>query len=72
MRAAAAAGQDAFMGVPETRYAITPDGVYLAYQTVGEGPIDLVWQLDLTFGTVEDMWETVIGDWLRELHRSPG
>lgn len=67
MRAAAAAGQDAFMGVPETRYAITPDGVYLAYQTVGEGPIDLVWQLDLTFGTVEDMWETVIGDWLREL-----
>ena len=35
------------MGVPETRYAITPDGVYLAYQTVGEGPIDLVWQFDL-------------------------
>jgi class 3 adenylate cyclase len=55
------------MGVPETRYAITPDGVYLAYQAVGEGPIDLVWQLDLIFGTVEDMWETVNGDWLREV-----
>jgi class 3 adenylate cyclase len=55
------------MGVPDTRYAITPDGVYLAYQAVGEGPIDLVWQFDLVFGTVEDMWETVVGDWLREL-----
>ena len=55
------------MGIPETRYAITPDGVYLAYQTVGEGPIDLVWQFDLVFGNVEDMWETVVGDCLREL-----
>jgi class 3 adenylate cyclase len=55
------------MGVPETRYAITPDGVHLAYQAVGEGPIDLVWQYDLIFGNVEDMWETVTGDWLREL-----
>jgi len=55
------------MGVPDTRYAITPDGVHLAYQAVGEGPIDLVWQYDLIFGNVEDMWETVTGDWLREL-----
>ena len=47
------------MGVPDTRYAITPDGVYLAYQVVGEGPIDVVWQYDLIFGNVEDMWETV-------------
>ena len=55
------------MAVPQTRYAIAPDGVYLAYQAVGEGPVDLVWQFDLIFGTVEDMWETVTGDWLREL-----
>ena len=27
---------------PETRYAKTPDGVHIAYQVVGEGPIDLV------------------------------
>jgi class 3 adenylate cyclase/pimeloyl-ACP methyl ester carboxylesterase len=53
--------------IPETRYARTPDGVYLAYQAVGRGPIDLVWQFDLIFGNVEDLWETVVGDWLREL-----
>lgn len=55
------------MDIPETWYARTPDGVYLAYQTVGEGPIDLVWQFDLIFGTVEDMWDTVAGDMLRGL-----
>jgi class 3 adenylate cyclase len=27
----------------ETRYALTPDGVSIAYQVVGAGPIDLVW-----------------------------
>ena len=30
------------MDVPETRYAKTADGVYIAYQTVGNGPLDLV------------------------------
>jgi len=55
------------MGVPDTHYAITPDGVYLAYQVVGDGPIDMVWQYDQIFGNVEDMWETVTGDSLREL-----
>jgi class 3 adenylate cyclase len=28
---------------PETRYTRTTDGVSIAYQTVGEGPVDLVW-----------------------------
>lgn len=59
--------QDTLVELPETRYAKTSDGVHLAYQTVGEGPIDLVWQFDLIFGNVEIMWETVVGDWLREL-----
>jgi class 3 adenylate cyclase len=27
----------------ETRYAVAPDGVAIAYQVVGDGPIDLVW-----------------------------
>jgi len=36
------------MEVRDTRYAITPDGIYLAYQAVGEGPLDLVWQFDHT------------------------
>jgi class 3 adenylate cyclase len=53
--------------IPETRYAKTEEGVYLAYQAAGQGPIDLVWQFDLIFGNVEDIWETVAGDWLREL-----
>lgn len=30
------------MDVPETRYAKTTDGVHIAYQVVGGGPIDLV------------------------------
>jgi hypothetical protein len=55
------------MDVPETRYAKTSDGTYIAYQTAGEGPIDLVWQFDLIFGNVELAWETVVGDFLREL-----
>jgi class 3 adenylate cyclase len=41
---------------PETRYAKTPDGYYIAYQVVGEGPIDLVWQFDF-FGNVDVTWE---------------
>ena len=32
------------MDVPETRYAKTPDGVYIAYQVTGEGPVDVAWQ----------------------------
>jgi pimeloyl-ACP methyl ester carboxylesterase len=34
------------MDVLDTHYAVTPDGVYIAYQTMGSGPIDLVWQTD--------------------------
>jgi class 3 adenylate cyclase len=55
------------MEIPETRYAITPEGVYLAYQVVGQGPIDMAWQYELIFGNVEDMWETVSGERLRML-----
>jgi class 3 adenylate cyclase len=53
--------------IPDTRYAKTPDGVFIAYQTAGAGPIDLVWQFDLMFGNVELTWETVVGEFLREL-----
>jgi class 3 adenylate cyclase len=28
--------------VPETRYAITPDGAHIAYQVLGDGPLDLL------------------------------
>jgi len=39
-----------------TRYAITPDGVYVAYQTSGGGPIDVVWQPDWP-GNVDLEWD---------------
>ena len=53
------------MEIRDTRYAKTPDGVYIAYQAVGEGPVDLVWQLDQT-GDVDLVWEAPLGRWLRE------
>ncbi len=31
---------------PETHYATTDDGVSIAYQTIGEGPVDLVLELE--------------------------
>ena len=40
----------------DTRYARTSDGAYIAYQTIGTGPIDLVYQFDW-FGNVDAIWE---------------
>ncbi|MGA9161230.1 MAG: adenylate/guanylate cyclase domain-containing protein [Actinomycetota bacterium] len=42
--------------IPETRYAKTSDGVYIAYQVVGQGPVDVAWQPDF-IGNVDVMWE---------------
>lgn len=42
---------------PDTRYARSPEGVYIAYQTFGEGPLDLVWQLGWV-GNVDLIWES--------------
>jgi class 3 adenylate cyclase len=44
---------------PETRYATTPDGVYIAYQVVGEGPVDVAWQFDF-LGNVDLVWDDAI------------
>jgi class 3 adenylate cyclase len=41
---------------PQTRYAITDDGVHIAYQVVGEGPIDLVF-VHAFVSHVELFWE---------------
>lgn len=41
---------------PKTRYASTEDGVSIAYQTIGDGPVDLVLELE-SWGNVEIMWE---------------
>jgi class 3 adenylate cyclase len=41
---------------PETRYAKTVDGAHIAYQVVGEGPVDLVFVMGWT-SNIEGMWE---------------
>ena len=46
LRPATAAVQDALMETPDTYYAVTRDGAYIAYQVIGDGPIDVVSQLD--------------------------
>jgi len=43
--------------VPETHYARTPDGVSLAYHTVGDGTVDLLW-LHAFLGGLEVLWES--------------
>lgn len=40
---------------PETHYARTPDGISIAYQTVGDGPIDIV--LVPTNHCIDLMWD---------------
>jgi class 3 adenylate cyclase/pimeloyl-ACP methyl ester carboxylesterase len=41
---------------PETRYAETPDGIFIAYQVVGDGPVDVAWQFDW-IGNVDLVWD---------------
>src|SRR6266571_4540328 len=58
------------MEIRDTRYAKTPDGVYIAYQIAGEGPIDLAWGFDFA-GNVDLAWEwPVTGPLLHALARS--
>jgi class 3 adenylate cyclase/pimeloyl-ACP methyl ester carboxylesterase len=33
---------DGLVDMPDTRYAVTDDGVHIAYQVVGDGPVDIV------------------------------
>jgi class 3 adenylate cyclase/pimeloyl-ACP methyl ester carboxylesterase len=42
--------------VPETRYAKAPDGTSIAYQIIGDGPVDLVYASGI-WSNVEVMWE---------------
>jgi hypothetical protein len=60
-------GKDSTVDIPDTRYARTDDGVYIAYQTAGEGPIDYVWQFDHT-GDVDLVWEHPrLAHWFRKV-----
>ena len=44
------------MDIPETRYATTLDGTHIAYQVVGNGPVDLVYMAPW-FSHIEIQWE---------------
>lgn len=56
MLGAAPEEHDALVEIRDTRYARAADGAYIAYQTAGDGPLDIVWQLDW-FGNVDVIWE---------------
>ena len=43
--------------VPETRYARAADGVFLAYQVVGGGPVDIVVEMNPNLSNVDLIWE---------------
>jgi pimeloyl-ACP methyl ester carboxylesterase/class 3 adenylate cyclase len=51
---------------PETRYAKAPDGTSIAYQVVGDGPVDLVYAAGI-WSNVELMWDDP--DWAHFLER---
>lgn len=51
---------------PQTRYAKAPDGTSIAYQVVGDGPVDLVYSSGI-WSNVELMWEDP--DWAYFLER---
>lgn len=63
------------MSRPETRYARTDDGVHIAYQVSGQGPIDLVWS-EGWLSHVELLWENpgyarwmaLLGESFRVIH----
>ncbi len=56
MRRGGADAHDTDVTPPETRYAKAPDAVHIAYQLLGDGPVDLLW-LEGERGNLEVMWE---------------
>ena len=44
------------METPETRYAVTSDGVHIAYQVSGTGGVDVLWS-EGWLSHVEILWE---------------
>src|SRR4029079_18869782 len=54
--ACSAAAEHEGVDVPETRYAKAPDGTSIAYQVVGDGPVDLVYANGI-WSNVDLMWD---------------
>ena len=46
----------ASVDVPDPRYVKTEDGAYIAYQVVGDGPVDIAWQFDF-YGNIDCWWD---------------
>ncbi len=44
------------MEIPETRYALSDDGVHIAYNVSGDGPVDILWIHSFN-GGLELQWE---------------
>jgi class 3 adenylate cyclase len=55
------------MDVPDPQYARAEDGAYIAYQVVGDGPVDIAWLFDFT-GNIDLQWErTIVSAWFEGL-----
>ena len=51
--------------IPDPRYVRTDDGTYLAYQVVGDGPVDIAWQHGQN---LDSLWESAyVRAWLGAL-----
>ena len=50
-------GHDSPVEIPETKYAKTADGIHLAYQVAGDGPIDFVVVGSAFIASVDLSWE---------------
>jgi class 3 adenylate cyclase/pimeloyl-ACP methyl ester carboxylesterase len=59
-------GRSADVDIPETRYAKAPDGTSIAYQVIGDGPVDIVHASGI-WSNIELMWE--FPAWARFLRR---
>jgi len=53
--------------LPDTHYAKTPDGAYIAYQVIGDGPIDVVSQSDWPGNIDVEQEDPLAKVWFREL-----
>ena len=59
--------EDASVEIHDTHYAITADGVYIAYQVFGDGPIDVVWQSDWPGNIDVELEDPFNALWLSEV-----
>jgi class 3 adenylate cyclase len=55
------------MEIPDPMYVKTEDGAYIAYQVVGDGPVDIAWQLEY-WGNIDAWWDMPLdGGWFKGL-----